>query len=453
MQLEYYSNLLSYISKDSDMKNMIFPSVVGITDQGLNSMIVRLSELNSKKEALSYSLHDKNPSVQIIERELEYIKKSLEENLNNLVFNTQKELESINNDIEQVNKQLSAYPKTEQDLINIKRMVDLNNELYNFLLQKRAEAQITKASNVPDVDILDPAREVTVTQTGPRKKINLLIGLFTGLFLPVCFILVKDFLNTSIQDQEQIERISSIPVLASIIHNNYKEALPVNEYPRSILTESFRELRTSLDYLNFESKKKVIGVHSMIPGEGKTFVSSNLAAILAMNQKKVIVVGADMRKPTLHNYFGASATPGLSTYLIGAHKLEDIIKQSQFNNLHFIPAGEIPPNPVELLNSERFSSLIDELKERYDIIIIDNSPMSLVTDGAVTNKVTDTNLFVVRQNYSPAKLLSLLQTLASKHNMKKVGIVINDVNPKRSSQYAYTYGGYYSNKSGYFSEK
>ena len=443
MQLEYYQNLQKYISSEGKMGNMVIPSVVGITDEGLNSMIVRLSELNSKKEALSYSLHNKNPSVQVIDKELEYLRKSLEENLNNLAFNTTNEIKSIDNDIADVNEQLSKYPQTEQDLINIKRMVDLNNELYNFLLQKRAEAQITKASNVPDVDVLDPARYATTEKIGPKKKIILAIALVLGLGIPFLFIMLRDFFDETIEDKQQIEKITGLTVISDIMHSNYKEPLPIIGRPRSVLAESFRELRTSIEYLNFESENRVIGIHSMVPGEGKSFVSSNLASIIALNDLKVVLIGADMRKPTLHNYFGMNNAVGLSTYLIGHHTLDDVLKPTKLKNMDVITAGDIPPNPVELLSSKKFKELIEELKTRYDLIMIDNSPLTLVTDGAVVAKYTNSNLFVVRHKYSTKGSMEMLQQIVQKNKIPKPGIVLNDINPKKLGSYAHRNGGYY----------
>ena len=443
MQLEYYQNLRKYIGKEGNMKNVVFPSVVGITDAGLNSMVVRLSELNSKKETLSFSVHAKNPSVQIIDKELDYIRKSLEENLTNLIFNTENELKSINKDIAEVNYQLKSYPKTEQDLINIKRMVDLNNELYNFLLQKRAESQITKASNVPDVDVLDPARKATMEQIGPKKKVNLMVGLFLGLAIPFLFIIIRDFLDESIQDRDQLQKLTDVPVIADVMHNTFNEDIPVAKYPRSVLAESMRELRTSLEYLNFDQTGGVIGIHSLIPGEGKSFIATNLAAMIAMNNQRVVLIDADMRKPTLHHLFNLPKEDGLSTYLIGRHPKEQIIKTTLVKNLSIITAGVIPPNPVELLGSAAFTNLLKDLKENFDVIVIDNSPVTLVTDAAVISRHTQCNLFVVRQKYSPRKMIQLLGQIVAKNKMQKSGIVLNDINPKRYGSYAYRYGGYY----------
>ncbi|MGD9931836.1 MAG: GumC family protein [Mangrovibacterium sp.] len=443
MQLEYYENLKNYMDNAERMKHMVYPSVVGITDAGLNSLVVRLSELYSKKEALSYSLQEKNPGYQLVDRELEFTRRSLNENLNNLVFNAKKELDAVKQEIAVTNEQLGDYPKTEQDLINIKRMFDLNNELYTFLLQKRAEAQITKASNIADVDVLDPARKATIVRKGPRSALNMMIGLILGLALPFIIIVGRDYFDETIKGRDELEKLSSLPILADVMHNVFDDEIPVVKHPRSVLAESIRELRTNLEYMSFDCESCVIGVHSMVPGEGKTFISANLASMIAMNNKKAVLIGGDMRKPTLHRYFGIPSNEGLSTYLIGNHTLDQIIQRTEVSNLDFIAAGTIPPNPAELLSSKEFGKLIAELKKRYDLVIIDNSPMTLVTDGSVVSRHTDINLFVVRQRYSHRQMIELMNQLVEKKQMKKAGIVVNDVDPKKYGNYAYRYGGYY----------
>ena len=443
MQLNYYKNLNTYLDNAEKMKTMVAPSVVGITDVTLNKMVVKLIELHGKKGALSFSLQDKNPSIQVVEKELEYTKKSLVENLKNLVYNTKQELILIQEEINEMNKQLEDYPKTEQDLINIKRMFDLHNELYTFLLQKRAEAEITKASNVPDVKVLDPASEATYIKTSPKSILNLLVGLFAALAIPFLIIIVKDYFDETIHSKEDIRKLTDIPVVGSITHSPYDEKIPVVKYPRSILTESIRELRTNLDYLYRGKESMVVGIQSVVPKEGKSFISLNLSAIIALNNKKVVLVGGDMRKPSLHYTLGISNKEGLSTYLIGHHTLDQVIKPTSIGNLDFIPSGTIPPNPSELLGTSQFDNLINELKKRYDVIVVDNSPSSLVTDGAILRRHTNIDLFIVRQGYSHKGLIDFINQLTEKNQDKKPAIVLNDMKHKKYGRYSYRYGGYY----------
>lgn len=457
MQLNYYENLYDYLDSAEEFKEMVTPSVVGIDDVTLNSLVIKLIELYSAKESLSYSLQDKNPRIQMIDHELGYAKKSLVENLKNLVYNTKQESQSIQGEIADLNAQISNYPKTEQDLINIRRMVDLNSELYTFLLKRRAEAEIKKASSISDVKVLDPANSVTVVRIGPKKMMNMAIGLFLGLIIPFLTIIIRDYFDETIHSKEDIQKLSSLPVTSIIPHNTYEELIPVLRYPRSVIAEAFRELRTKLDYFLRNDEPMVIGVHSVVPGEGKSFVALNLASILAMNNKKVLLLGADMRKPTLHKRLDLSSKKGLSTYLIGHHNMEEIVQPTCVENLDFISSGIVPPNPAELLETKEFSNLVEKLKKRYDALVIDNSPISLVTDGAIIGRYTSFDFFIIRQGYSHKSLIDFINQYAGDNN--KTGIVLNDVNPKKYNDYSYNgyYGGrgyyrkaYYRSSEGYF---
>jgi len=448
MQYDYYENLNNYLGDAEKLKKMIAPSVVGITDVGLNNMLLKINELYSKKEALSYSLEAKNPGIQMIDRELEYALKSLSENLKNLLSNTQKELASVQEQIDRVNDELEDYPKTEQELINIKRSFDLNNELYTFLLQKRAEAEITKASNIPDIKILDKASASTLEKTGPRKMLNLMISLFFFLAIPFIIIVVREYFDDTVKSKEDLQKLTAIPVAGSIMHNKFQSNgsvnIPVVDHPRSVIAESMRALRTNLDYFHPSKDTLVIGIHSVIPGEGKSFVSLNLASIISMNNKKAVLIDADMRRPTLSKRLQMDEKEGLSTYLIGHHTLDQIIKKTDVENLDVILSGSIPPNPAELLGSQAFGDLITKLKKIYDVILIDNAPSNMVTDGAIVRQFTNVDLFVVRQGYSHKRLIEQIGQLTDNNKQKKTGIVLNDVNhQKYYGSYSYQYGGYY----------
>jgi len=351
--------------------------------------------------------------------------------------------------MDKIHMELAGLPQTEQELINIKRSFDLNNELYTFLLQKRAEAAITMASNVSDAQVLDPARVETAEKVGPKTMINLLIGLILGLGLPFLMIVIFDYFNDTIKSKEDLEKLSKLPILGEIAHNSYKKEMPILEHPRSGIAESFRGLRTNLQYVltkdNLKDKSKVLGVHSMIPGEGKTFTALNLATIIAMDDKKVLLVGCDLRKPRLHIIFDMENTKGLSTYLISQHNFKDIVRPTQVQNLSIVNAGPIPPNPSELLGNGEFEKFLEEAKKQFDYIVLDNAPVTLVTDGYLTANHSDANLIVLRQSYSHKDHVKFINQQTEKQGLGNFALILNDAKSSNLGNYgSYGYGnGYY----------
>ena len=282
---------------------IVAPSVMGITDVSLNAQLVRLTELYNRKSNWSFVAKENNPGILMLDQEIENTLRSLNENLRNLLTNGENELKALDTRISRINMELAGLPRTEQELINIKRSFDLSNELYTFLLEKRAEAAITTASNVPDAYVLDPARIESAEQVGPKTMLNLIIGLIAGLAIPFLFIVIRDFFDESIQSKEELEKGCNIPLIGEISHCKYKTELPVLEHPRSGIAENFRGVHIGLKHIYREKGYKVIAVHSMFPGEGKTFSSVNLAASIASDNKKVLLVGCDLRKTQITSNF------------------------------------------------------------------------------------------------------------------------------------------------------
>ncbi len=447
-QLSYFKNLQAYMGNSEQMKHMVAPSVVGIVDAGLNAQVVKLGELYGKRSSLSVIAKDKNPGLVMIDKEIVMTLAGLEENVNNLIVNAKINLNGLDRRMKKIKLELTSLPQTEQQLIDIKRRFDLNNELYTFLLQKRAEAAITTASNVSDAQVLDPARVETADKIGPKTIINLLIGAILGGVIPFIVIVVGDYFNDSIQSKEDIEKDSKLPIMGEITHNHYTSELAIVKHPRSGIAESFRGLRTNLQYM-FKQKKdcKVLALHSMIPGEGKTFNAVNLATIIAMDSKKVLLVSCDLRRPRLNKIFGDNNKSGLSTYLIGQHSLKQVIETTDIKNLSYVNSGPIPPNPSELLGTEEFARFVEEAKKDYDYIVMDNAPVSLVTDGLLTGKYADANLFVLRQGYSNKSQIKFINQMAEKESISQIGIVFNDAMYNAhgyDKNYGYGYGnGYY----------
>lgn len=454
MQLDYFRNLLDYLGKSDDSKQLIAPSVVGIEDISLNAMVVSLSELYSRRQIISFSAKEDNPTLLIIEKEIAQTNLRLKENLRNLIKNAEVINSSLESRANKINAQLTQLPKKEQDLINYKRRYELTNEIYTFLLQKRSEIDIALAGATPEVQVIDAARMETSQIIGLSSMSKLMIVLMFGLALPGIYLFAFNFFSNTIESQEDIERNTRLPILGNVIHSRTVSDTPVNDNPRSGIAESYRAIRTNLQFVLTETDKKIVAIHSTNPGEGKTFTSVNLATILAMNNKKVVIIGADMRKAKLHKIFNLPNDHGLSTYLIGQDKLEDILLETLVDNLSFLPAGPVPPNPSELIDKPQMQTLMDELSSRFDYVIIDNAPVSLVTDGLLAGRHADLNIFILRYGVSKREQINYINQIAENKILNNINLVINDI---QGTGFGYGKNYYYSYKyssdgNGYYEE-
>jgi len=448
MRVDYLHNLLNSTNNAQQLKQVVAPSVLGINDQNLNTLVLKLSDLYSKREALSFTIKDKAPQIQILDNEIKMTHNNIVENVTNLLSSAEVELSNLQKRQGSFSNQLSILPKTEQTLINLRRKFDLHNELYTFLLKMRAESAISYASNQPDIKVLDPARVETALMIRPMKMINYSIGFILGLIFPIFIVQLSEYLNDSLLKKEDVTKLTRVPILGSIVHYRDNEFLTLKDNPRSNLAESFRLLRTNLKFILPVDKKKVIAVQSTNPGEGKSFISSNLATILAMNNIKVLLIDLDMRLPSLHKKFNVDNNKGISSYLGNQNNFDEIIENTSIENLSFIPSGIIPPNPTELLDNENFSNLIIEAQKQFDYIIMDNPPLSIVADGIITGRHADINLFIVRFGYSKRGNLALINDLVSKNTLPKITMVLNDAtkNNYESSYNDKNHAYYYSSK-------
>ncbi len=444
-KMDYFKNLQNYMNDADQMKNIAVPSVLGIADAGLNALVIKLGELYNKKSSMSFVVKEENPAIKILNNEIATCINSLGENIKNLLQNTRIELQNINSQLKSVEIKLAALPKTEQQLINIKRTFDINNELYTFLLQKRAEAAITSASNVPDAQILDRATTDTAVFIGPKVQLNLLIGLIIGLAIPFIFILLYDYFDDSIKSKDDLDSFSKVPVLGCVSHNKIKSETPVIDNPRSEIAETFRGLRYKIHKINRLNGATVFAIHSVFPNEGKTFNALNIASILAMENKKVLLVGCDLRKPRLHKIFKHKNENGLSTFLVGHHKFEEIICSTLLENLSYVNSGPIPHNPSELIGNGEFKDFIQKAQESFDYIILDNAPVGLVTDGMIVGLHAHVNMFIIRQDHSKKDQIKFINQVKEENSLKQMSIILNDTiyNGYGSSYRKYGYGSYY----------
>jgi len=439
MQLDYFNNLHLYLTNPGDGKQLVSPSVVGIEDASLNMLVLKMSELYSRRQLISFSAKDNNPTLLLIEKEIAQTRTLINENLRNLIENATESVKSLKDRQARIGSELIQLPEKEQEMITIQRQFDLTNEIYTFLMKKKAETNISLASSTSDVRIIDIARPGDSEPMGLPGRVILIIGFILGFTLPLGIILFMNSFDDRIRSQEDIENKTTIPILGNIIHDPTSSPVTVSNNPKSIIAESFRTLRTNLQFMLSVPGHKIISVQSTNPGEGKSFTAVNLASILAMNNKKVLLIGADLRKPKLHLVFDFGNEHGLSTYLIGYDTVEQVILPTTIKNLSLMPSGPIPPNPAEILGKAEMKTLLDIVRATYDYVIIDNAPVSLVTDGIILSQLSDLNIFILRYGVSHKHQLEMINQYAAKKIISHLAIVVNDI---KSNAFGYSFSKY-----------
>jgi capsular exopolysaccharide synthesis family protein len=443
IEIKYYEYILDYLKTNSEYNDIVSPSFVGVTDASLNTLVTELMTLATEKNKLSISSTEKNPYYTTLETNIASTKKALLDQVKNSLGLAQITLKDINKRISESEVAIDKLPKTERDLLTIKRKYDVNDATYSFLLEKKADASIAKASNLSDNLIVDPA-EIGL-KVYPKKMTIYLIALLIGLIIPFLVIKFREYLNDSIHSKEEIESHSSLPIIGTIAHSKYATSLIVIDNPRSMVSETIRSVKANMDFLS-AANSKIITLTSTVSGEGKTFCAINLASAFAISEMRTLLIGADLRRPKIIKDFNLTNDRGLTSYLIGKCSLTDIINETSVKNLHIITAGPVPPNPAELLSSEKMKALLNELRLKYDYIIIDTPPLGVVTDALFLMKYADINIYVTRFNFTSKKVIKDVNDLVKTTGVKNVCFLLNDVLFKKTRYGKY---GRYSDKYGY----
>lgn len=448
LQLQYYNYLSEYLDIKNAGGTIISPSIMGISDQVLIRLVNELSSFQKEMEKFGFNINGDQPAFELMNKQTEDTREALRENVRNGIASLKLSIAESERKISGVEVEINKLPSTERKLINIQRKFDLNNTVYNYLLEKRSESSIAKASNVSDNHIIDKASNYSSTLIKPKTRTNYIIAIILALMFPMALIALIDYFNDKVIDKKDVERKTKVPVIGYISHSEGKNEIPVVEKPGSSIAESFRSVRTAIKYFIKENEVAVIAVSSTISSEGKTFISINLAAITAMLGKKVLLIGLDLRKPRINKVFEFEDSPGMSTYLSGNCDYKEIIKQTQIDNLFYAPSGPIPPNPAELIETKQMKMFMERAKKDFDYIIIDTPPVAIVTDTLLLAPYVDVNLFIVRQRYTSRNTLELIDQLKSHGELKNMAIIINDISLSGyygyGMRYGYTHGYGYS---------
>ena len=439
VQERYYTYVINYMKANQDMAGLQPPSAMNVSDPIINQLISNLYDLVSQRsELIGGSNPQKNIFIGQIDSRINILKQTILENFTNNLNTLTLSLNELDYRQNKLSREASSLPRTEMNMVSMQRKFDLNDEIYTFLLQKRSEAQISLASTRPDYEIVEPARTITSKVVAPKKPLNYMLALFFGLLLPTLFLMIRDFFDDKIRSINDAEYMLHRSVMSVIYSNNLKSEAVVAEFPKSAISESFRNLRSSLFLKSDHEKSKIILVTSSQPQDGKSFVSLNLSSSIASVGYKTVLIDCDLRRPTLHIKLKEDNSKGLSNFMTKKASAEEIIRNTAITNLDFISAGPVIPNPSELMESGVLDNLISHLKTKYDYIVIDTTPVGIVADAILLMKYASKVLMVIRNNYTRKDIFSNVINNLKTNKLSNYEIVYNDLNLHKSSYRHYS---------------
>lgn len=429
----------------------------------LSGLLSQYNGLIATREAkLSSGLLPTTVPVKEIDDQLAKVRSSIKLNIRDLMSRNLKTMGIVNSQIAIANQEISQAPEKEKDGIQKQANFDVNNKVLSYLNEQKIESQMNEAAVVPGATIVNEALPDN-RPIAPNERQVYSFAAMVGLACGFGLILLVRFLNPFIYDKETVEALTNTPIIGVIrkfpeyIDKDNRQALSLSK-PKSVFAESVRSVRTNLSFLAANKKSKTICITSEISGEGKSFVTVNLAGTLALIDKKVVLIAADLRRSKLHKVFGCDNKVGLSSYLSGQKNLEDVILHDDVHNIDFIPSGPVPPNPSELLHTESMKKLIDTISPLYDYVLIDTAPVGLVSDAIPLIRQSDVNIFVIRSGKSQFRAAAIPERLSREYGLSNWAIVLNAFGDDalHANYYTtdYSRGGgnstyYYSDYSGY----
>jgi capsular exopolysaccharide synthesis family protein len=438
-RLSYLRQLDDYFRSNKDSSGLLAPSSMGLNDPLLNNLIQELTSFNAEKQEIISKNQTSNPRLKTLNASIDNMKDVITENINFSISTTNSELQELNRKIANLNAEFSRLPYTQRQLLGIERKFNLNDAVYTSLLEKRIQAQIIKSSNLPDCEIIEPPQYAGVAS--PKNMIVLFLAVFIGGAVPVGFILGKRLIGDRFVDAKEIKNYLAIPHIGAVPNNKNSFNNVVLNAPKSAIAESFHTIRSNLIYYLFGKENGTILVTSSVPGEGKSFTSLNLATSFATTNNKTVLLEFDLRKPSkVYNEFGTRALVGISSYLINKATFDEIVIKTDIPNLDIIQAGQIPPNPIELISGKKTRELFEELKKKYDFIIVDSPPYAPVSDAFLLMKYVDLKIYVTRlSKIKRSTLISNIEDVQTK-GIEDLYLMVNDdlsYNSAAYSEYRY----------------
>ena len=428
------------MSKQQSNINAIATSLMKLDDQPTMALINRLQEIQIREEELRAKYSYKHPSLRPVRKQIYHIQKNIMKNIKNMKLRVAQKIQSLEKLKASYKKKLDALPTKERKLVGLKRDYEVSSTIYDHLLKKKSENQMIKVAIQSDYRVIDYAKNTRGIPVKPKRLFSILAGILIGLILGIAQAFVRNYFDDKISSKKELEDLTTLPIYGLLPEVKKKNiGIEVLDDPKSPYAEAHRSLRTNLQFTQNKNQSHVILVSSTIMGEGKSTTVANLSAIFNLAGYKCIVINLDLRKPTLHKFFNVDNSVGMSTYLSGKNEIDEIIYPSQYENLDIITSGPIPPNPSELIMTDRMKELIEALRERYDYIFIDSAPLGLVTDTMNVMPYVDISLIIFRENYSKKAFVKDLGSLVERHGLKHIGVVLNGSSMSGGS-YGYGYG-------------
>lgn len=437
VQARLVDNLISYISDTKNPYRQV-GTLLNIDEPTLGYQITEFNKLQVDRAVMLQSTPRTNPSMVYLETAIEKLRQDILQNLRNIRQGIQLSLDNLNARNSSANKTVLKMPSKEKQLLDITRRQKILEELYQFLLEKKLETSIQSASTISNVKVLEPAK-ASSRPVRPNRQSTYMFAILVGFGVPVFIAFLIEYLNDRVRSRQDVVRSTRAPIIGEIGHSMAEDILVVSSSSRKFISEQFKIIRTNLQYVMPAKEKSVILVTSSTSGEGKSFIASNMGAVMALSGKKTAILEFDIRKPKIMSGFGLGKRKGVTNYIIGNISFEELkVKAPGVDNLDIIPCGPIPPNPSELLLDERLEAFLVKLKEHYEVIIIDTAPVGLVSDAIVIGKHADVSLYVIRHDYTYKKQMQLMDEIYTSKRLPNLCIVLNDIRGQ-----AGTYGGYY----------
>lgn len=429
----------------------VVPASLIVQDPTLTGLVNQYNGLLMQRSRLLLGSTESNPMVLNMDGQLRDLRADILQGIASVKRGTQVALNALRTNTHMLEARMRSVPEKERVALDFSRQQNIRQELYLFLLQKREEAAISRSSTVANARIIDAPR-TGKDPIKPRSKIFLGAAMLLGLIIPIGFVSIRDMLNTRLVSRTDIEKHTNIPIVGEIGHIGGQDLVVAKPGSRAIVAEQFRALRTNLQFLLTNPAHKTILVTSGMGGEGKTVMSVNLAAVLAIAGKRVVLLELDLRKPRVSKMLQVNSKRGFTNFAIGKAQLHDLIVPSGIHdNFVVLPSGPLPPNPTELLLLDCTTDMFKQLEQSFDYIIIDTTPQ-LVTDALILSKFAHATLYIVRANVTSKDHMALPNTLYAEEKLPRMNLVVNDINQGRYGGgyygYGYQYGSYVENSSG-----